>query len=106
MKRGFRGIAAFLLLLCVSTAALSAEKVNLTFMFWGSPAEDSAIRKALKDFEVANPEISVTPLYAVYSGAEYDAKMKAMSESGTLARMWAISEGSSSSTHRTTSSWT
>jgi multiple sugar transport system substrate-binding protein len=84
VKRGFRGIIAFLLLLSISTVALSAEKVSLTFMFWGSPAEDAAIRKALKDFETANPEISVTPLYAVYSGAEYDAKMKAMSESGTL----------------------
>jgi multiple sugar transport system substrate-binding protein len=66
------------------TQGLAAENVKLTFMFWGSPAEDQAIRKALKDFETANPGITVEPLYAVYSGAEYDAKMKAMSESDTL----------------------
>ena len=83
MKKGFAVVAALVLQACLA-AVVSAENVKLTFMFWGSPAEDQAIRKALKDFEVANPGISVTPLYAVYSGAEYDAKMKAMSESGTL----------------------
>lgn len=84
MKKGIATAAALVLQACLLVAGATAEKTKLTFMFWGSPAEDTAIRKALKDFEVANPDISVTPLYAVYSGAEYDAKMKAMSESGTL----------------------
>lgn len=83
MKRA--KLAACLAILAAGiSVGLSAENIKLTFMFWGSPAEDQAIRKALKDFEAANPGISVEPLYAVYSGAEYDAKMKAMSESDTL----------------------
>jgi multiple sugar transport system substrate-binding protein len=84
MKKGFTVAAALVLQACLAVAGLSAENIKLSFMFWGSPAEDTAIRKALKDFEVANPGITVTPLFATYSGAEYDAKMKAMSESGTL----------------------
>lgn len=61
MKKGFAVVAALVLQACLA-AAVSAENVKLTFMFWGSPAEDTAIRKALKDFEVANPGITVTPL--------------------------------------------
>jgi multiple sugar transport system substrate-binding protein len=78
-------ISAFAALLAaIMSTGLAAENIKLTFMFWGSPAEQAAITKACKDFEAANPGISVEPLYAVYSGAEYDAKMKAMSESDTL----------------------
>jgi multiple sugar transport system substrate-binding protein len=78
-------LSAFAVLLAaVMAMGLSAEEIKLTFMFWGSPAEQTAITKACKDFEAVNPGISVNPLYAVYSGAEYDAKMKAMSESDTL----------------------
>jgi len=84
MKKGWIRALALLLLAFMTTAGASAKDIQLTFMFWGSPAEDHAIRKALKDFEAANPGIKVKPLYAVYSGAEYDAKMKAMSQSGTL----------------------
>jgi len=84
MKKGFAVVAALVLQVCFIVAGLSAENIKLSFMFWGSPAEDTAIRKALKDFEAANPGITVTPLFATYSGAEYDAKMKAMSESDTL----------------------
>lgn len=82
--RRFVLAAAIVLQACLLVAGVSAENVKLTFMFWGSPAEDQAIRKALKDFEAANPGITVTPLFATYSGPEYDAKMKAMSESDTL----------------------
>jgi len=84
MKKGFALLVALLLQVCFAASVLTAENIKLSFMFWGSPAEDQAIRKALKDFEGANPGISVTPLFATYSGAEYDAKMKAMSESDTL----------------------
>ena len=84
MKRGLAFVVALVLQVCFAIGVLTAENIQLSFMFWGSPAEDQAIRKALKDFEAANPGISVTPLFATYSGAEYDAKMKAMSESGTL----------------------
>lgn len=84
MKKGFALLVALLLQIAFAVTVVTAENIQLSFMFWGSPAEDQAIRKALKDFEAANPGISVTPLFATYSGAEYDAKMKAMSESGTL----------------------
>jgi multiple sugar transport system substrate-binding protein len=40
-----------------------AANVKLTYVYWGSPAEDVAIRKALKDFEIAHPGISVEPMY-------------------------------------------
>jgi multiple sugar transport system substrate-binding protein len=84
MSRGSKALACAMLLAAGIAAGLSAENIKLTYMFWGSPAEDQAVRKALKDFEAANPGITVEPLYAVYSGNEYDAKMKAMSESDTL----------------------
>jgi multiple sugar transport system substrate-binding protein len=84
MKKGLMVAAALVLQACFLAATAMAADIQLSFMFWGSPAEDQAIRKALTDFEAANPGIKVTPLFATYSGAEYDAKMKAMSESGTL----------------------
>ena len=76
-------IFALLIAGCFSTGVF-AENVKLTYMYWGSPAEDDATRKALKDFEAANPGITVEPLFAPGTKAEFDAKLKAMSESDTL----------------------
>jgi len=76
-------IFALLIAGCFTTGVF-AENVKLSYMYWGSPAEDDATKKALKDFEAANPGITVEPLFSPGTKAEFDAKMKAMSESDTL----------------------
>jgi multiple sugar transport system substrate-binding protein len=61
-----------------------SQEITLSYMYWGSPAEDEATRRALKAFEAANPGIKVSPIFAPGTKAEFDAKIKTMSESDTL----------------------
>lgn len=60
--------------------------VKLTYVYWGSTAEDVAVRAALKDFMAANPGIKVEGMYLPgdLDGSSYNAKMKSMAASGTL----------------------
>jgi multiple sugar transport system substrate-binding protein len=60
--------------------------VKLTYVYWGSIAEDEAIKTALKNFEAAHPGITVEPMYLPgdLDGSTYNAKMKSMAASGTL----------------------
>ena len=64
----------------------SKKDVKLTYVYWGSTAEDLAVKSALKDFMVANPGIKVEGLYLPgdLDGSSYNAKMKSMAASGTL----------------------
>lgn len=84
MKKGIRTAMCVALIAGCFSAGVFAENVKLTYMYWGSPAEDDATKKALKDFEAANPGITVEPLFSPGTKAEFDAKLKAMSESDTL----------------------
>jgi multiple sugar transport system substrate-binding protein len=63
-----------------------AEEITLTFCYWGSPAENDAITKALKAFEEAHPGITAEPMYIPGDiiGVEYAAKMRALSQAGQL----------------------
>lgn len=63
----------------------SNEKV-LTYIYWGSPAEDMAIKKALSAFEKAHPGVRVEPMFLPgdIDGSTYNAKMKALAAAGTL----------------------
>ncbi|WP_320127843.1 sugar ABC transporter substrate-binding protein [uncultured Sphaerochaeta sp.] len=64
----------------------SVDQVKLTYIYWGSPAEDAAVKQALADFQVANPNIKVEPMYLPgdLDGSTYNAKMKALAASNTL----------------------
>ena len=64
----------------------SADQVKLTYIYWGSPAEDAAVKQALAGFEAANPTIKVVPMYLPgdLDGSTYNAKMKALAVSNTL----------------------
>jgi multiple sugar transport system substrate-binding protein len=84
MKKGIKSAISVALIAGCFAAGVFAENVKLTYMYWGSPAEDDATKKALKDFEAANPGITVEPLFSPGTKAEFDAKLKAMSESDTL----------------------
>ncbi len=78
---------AFFAALAVLAASLAiAENVKLTFVYWGSPNEDIALKEAFKSFEAANPGITVEPMYIQgdISGTEYAAKLRAMAETDTL----------------------
>jgi multiple sugar transport system substrate-binding protein len=63
-----------------------SENVKLTFVYWGSPNEDIAMKDAFKAFEAANPGITVEPMYIQgdISGTEYAAKLRAMAQTNTL----------------------
>lgn len=63
-----------------------AKVIKLTYVYWGSTAEDLAVKAALKNFEAANPGIKVKTLYLPgdLDGASYNAKMKSMAASNTL----------------------
>jgi multiple sugar transport system substrate-binding protein len=78
-----RRLVSTLALLLVLGAAWG-QGVELKFMYWGSAAEDRLIRRSLAEFEAANPGIKVKPLYAVYSGTDFDAKIRAMAEDEAL----------------------
>lgn len=83
MKTAIKTVLSVLLM--AGCAALgAAQNVKLTYMYWGSPAEDAATKQALADFQTANPGITVDPLFFPGTKAEFDAKLKAMSESDTL----------------------
>lgn len=77
-------VAALAALLAASTAF--GQNARLTFVYWGSPNEDTAMKEAFKAFEAANPGITVEPLYIQgdISGTEYAAKLRAMAQTGTL----------------------
>ncbi|MEA4866692.1 MAG: sugar ABC transporter substrate-binding protein [Sphaerochaeta sp.] len=66
--------------------AASSDQVKLTYIYWGSPAEDAAVKQALAGFEAANPTIKVEPMYLPgdLDGSTYNAKMKALAVSNTL----------------------
>ncbi len=83
MKRTLAGIAVALL---VAAQSVFAADVKLTFVYWGSPNEDAAMKEAFKAFEAANPGIVVEPMYIQgdISGTEYAAKLRAMAQTGTL----------------------
>ncbi len=85
MKRLMLLLVLVLLIFSVSTFVM-AEDVKLTFVYWGSPNEDIAMKEAFKAFEAANPGIKVEPMYIQgdISGTEYAAKLRAMAQSDTL----------------------
>ena len=64
----------------------SADQVTLEYIYWGSPAEDAAVKQALAEFEAANPTIKVEPMYLPgdLDGSTYNAKMKALAVSNSL----------------------
>ncbi|MDA3958284.1 sugar ABC transporter substrate-binding protein [Oceanispirochaeta sp.] len=64
----------------------TSDKTVLTYVYWGSPAEDKAIKNALSAFEGAHPGITVEPMYLPgdLDGSTYNAKMKALAASGKL----------------------
>lgn len=76
-------IAACALVSCGSSAK---KEVKLTYVYWGSTAEDVAVKAALAEFMAANPGIKVEGLYLPgdLDGSTYNAKMKSMAASGTL----------------------
>ena len=84
MKKGILFALSLLLAASWCATGVFADNIKLTYMYWGSPAEDAATKQALKDFEAANPGITVEPLFNPGTKAEFDAKLKAMSESDTL----------------------
>lgn len=91
-----RTLVLILIALLVAGAAVFASgkaettgksaAATITYVYWGSPAEEAAIKKALSDFEAANPGVTVTPMYLPgnLDGSTYRAKMKAMAASDTL----------------------
>ena len=85
MKR-FLCLLVSVLLLTFAATSLTAENVKLTFVYWGSPNEDLAMKEAFKGFEAANPGITVEPMYIQgdISGTEYAAKLRAMAQTNTL----------------------
>ncbi len=90
MKRS-RTIAVVAVLLMGTTFATFAsgageDTTTLTYVYWGSTAEDAAIRAALQAFEEANPTITVEPMYLPgdLDGSTYNARMTTMAASGTL----------------------
>lgn len=66
--------------------ASGKNEVKLTYVYWGSTAEDVAVKAALKDFMAANPGIKVEGMYLPgdLDGSTYNTKMKSMAASGTL----------------------
>ena len=68
------------------TDSAKNDEVKLTYVYWGSPAEDAAVKAALKEFMEANPGIKVEGMYLPgdLDGSSYNAKMKSMAASGTL----------------------
>lgn len=95
MTRGKLIASCAVLMLMASAAAFAggktetAEKqkeVKLTYVYWGSPAEDAAVKDALKNFMAANPGIKVEPMYLPgdLDGSSYNAKMKSMAASDSL----------------------
>ncbi len=64
----------------------ASDEITITYVYWGSTAEDAAVKKALSDFEKAHPGINVEPMYLPgdLDGSTYNAKMKAMAASNTL----------------------
>ncbi len=64
----------------------SQDGVVLTYVYWGSPAEDAAIKSALKGFEEAHPGVTVKPMYLPgdLDGSTYNAKMKTLAASNSL----------------------
>ncbi|HTP58064.1 MAG TPA: sugar ABC transporter substrate-binding protein [Spirochaetia bacterium] len=85
MKRLPAVLASALLALAMASP-LSAENAKLTFVYWGSVNEDTAMKEAFKAFEAANPGITVEPMYIQgdISGTEYAAKLRAMAQTNTL----------------------
>jgi multiple sugar transport system substrate-binding protein len=79
-------LATCALLFAGGGAEKQAGQAKITYVYWGSTAEDAAIRSALKDFQEANPGIFVEPMYLPgdLDGSTYNAKMKAMAASDTL----------------------
>jgi multiple sugar transport system substrate-binding protein len=86
-------IAMILLIMLCAAGALFAGaqgeeegRVEITYVYWGSPAEDEAIQNALSEFEAANPGITVEPMYLPgdLDGSTYNARMTTIAASGTL----------------------
>ena len=70
--RNCKIIAMVTIIAVLFTAALFAggktdsakkDEVKLTYVYWGSPAEDAAVKAALKEFMEANPGIKVEGMY-------------------------------------------
>lgn len=68
------------------TDSTKKDEVKLTYVYWGSPAEDAAVKAALSAFMQANPGIMVEGMYLPgdLDGSTYNAKMKSMAASGTM----------------------
>ena len=86
MKKLTALAVALIVGLVLAASCFAAGPAKITYIYWGSPAEDTAIQKALKDFEAAHPGITAEPMYLAVTGTgtEYNAKMKAMAASDTL----------------------
>jgi multiple sugar transport system substrate-binding protein len=84
--------AGILILATISMPAWAAEKVQLTYMFWGSPLEREAQFKMCRDFEKVYPNIEVK---AIYTPANYQEKISAMVAGGTPPDVAQLAEGPS-----------
>ena len=84
--------AGILILATISMSAWAAEKVQLTYMFWGSPLEREAQFKMCRDFEKVYPNIEVK---AIYTPANYQEKISAMVAGGTPPDVAQLGEGPS-----------
>ena len=86
MKKPTSLAVALIVGLVLAASCFAAGPAKISYIYWGSPAEDTAIQKALKDFEAAHPGITAEPMYLAVTGTgtEYNAKMKAMAASDTL----------------------
>ena len=86
MKKLIALMAALVVGFGLVASCFAQSQVKISYIYWGSPAEDEAVRAALKGFEAAHPGIVAEPMYLAVTGTgtEYNAKMKAMAASDTL----------------------
>jgi multiple sugar transport system substrate-binding protein len=65
-----------------TATATAKEPVKLTFSYWGSPNEKTALEKACAGITAKYPNITVEPMYI--PNADYVAKMTAMAAANSL----------------------
>lgn len=78
----FRLKITLISLLALTGNAFSKDNIELTFMSWeASPLESASIRTGLKDFEQANPGVTVKYVTSPFS--QHHAKLRTMMAAGT-----------------------
>src|SRR5688572_17655197 len=78
-RRRWRAAVAALLLLAIVAGGVgnrgaSAQSSEVTFAFWGDPAEERAYERVIEEFEAANPDIEVRTVYTPGQG-DYQTKI-------------------------------